>query len=170
MVAYDPTIDDLSLDRRHRFLQWHTSVFIRLSVRLKESTLLVHYGASRLSVSHTPSVCPSPSRLTISRSSWSPASSPTTPPPLYMGLACRCISILLHLEGICLYMWACACVRTCATMFHLIEAPCWHPGQIDQLVCQLSWQISPSVSLFLKPTPLSLFLFFLFSPALSFLV
>ena len=77
-----------------------------------------------------------------------------------MGLACRCISILLHLEGICLYMCACVCVRTCAAMFHLIEAPSWHPGQIDQLVCQLSWQISPSVSLFLKPTPLSLFFFF----------
>lgn len=41
------------------------------------------------------------------------------------------------------------CVCTFAAMFRLIEAPRWHTGQIDQLVCQLSWQISPSVSLFL---------------------
>lgn len=40
----------------------------------------------------------------------------------------------------------------CVTVFHLIKSPCWHIGQIDQLGCQLSWQISPSVSLFLEPT------------------
>lgn len=44
-------------------------------------------------------------------------------------------------------------VRVRAAVFHLINSPCWHMGQIDQLGCQLSWQISPSVSLFLGPTP-----------------
>lgn len=48
---------------------------------------------------------------------------------------------------------ACVCVRERAAVFHLINSPCWHMGQIDQLGCQLSWQISPSVSLFLGPSP-----------------
>ena len=112
-----------------------TSTPVRLSVKPKESILLccLCTVVSRLSFCLSHTICPSP-----------------------MDLACPCISILPHLEGICLYV--CVCLCTCAALVHLIEAPCRHIGQIDQLLCQLSWQISPSVSLFLPTAPPSVFL------------
>lgn len=128
----------------------YTSLFLPLSVSVKGSILrpfFILYGVCTVFRSHTPSALLLVSLLTISHSSWSPASSSThktwhvTAYLYYYTLK----------KYVCMCVWVCA--HTCAAMFRLIEAPNRHIGQIDQLVCQLSLQISPSVSLFLLPAP-----------------
>lgn len=163
-VAYIPTIDDIvSLTVAVFFsvliCMHYTSLFLPLSVSVKGSILCLCFKSFLytvcsmycLSVSHT--ICLAVSLLTIFHSSWSPASSSThktwhvTAYLYYYTLK----------KYVCMCVWVCA--HTCAAMFHLIKAPSRHIGQIDQLVCQLSWQISPSVSLFLLPAPPTPFLF-----------
>lgn len=76
------------------------------------------------------------------------------------------MSLHIYIIAPWIMLSVCVCMCTRANMFYLIEAPSWHIGQIDQLVCQLSWQ-SPSVSLFLKPSPLSHFLFNVYTLAIK---
>ncbi len=128
-----------------------------LSIKLKKSTLPPCLMSFLCTVCSLPSLCLSRTICLSGGVSVSPKylsqqlvsclKLPLSPPSL-IGLG-----MSLHIYIITpwrnMSVCVCVCVRTCATMFHLIEAPCWHIGQIDQLVCQLSWQISPSVSLFL---------------------
>lgn len=56
----------------------------------------------------------------------------------------------LH-DGIttCLYYYALKNMRL-QKHFHFVEIRCWHMGHVDRLVGQLSWQLTPSVSLFIR--------------------